>query len=165
MLANSCLHLSHLLFHLIVSGFGKDLLHDLIKDYQGSDYEASPPLSKTSFIYILFLLCWSAEDASHDIMHVALLCAYKLSDDLGSLSSFLPLTSELPSLLSRSMKGWSVPGCSRQQSNGAKTWRAKRGDVLFLRQRCIFSEISSLLPLPTGLNLHILLPNIVKSFS
>lgn len=45
-------------------------------------------------------------------------------------------------------KGWSVPGCSRQQSNGAKTCRAKRGDLPFLRQSCIFSEISEFTSLP-----------------
>lgn len=54
---------------------------------------------------------------------------------------------------------------TRQQSNGAKVWRAKGGDMLLMRKRSTsFLKSPSLPPLPTDLNLHHLLPKVVNPF-
>lgn len=105
---------SPLVFHVLGRGFRRDLFHSLIDEYQGCHCEASSNYIKQSFVYYLFLIRWFQQMPA--MTSPLLLCppihTYKLSPDLLPLSSFLTVTSELPSLPSQSMAGWSVPGCS-----------------------------------------------------
>lgn len=133
---------SPLVFRVLGSGFGKDLLHSLIDEYQGCHCEASSNYIKQSFIYYLFLIRWSQQMPT--MTSLMLIHTYKLSPDLLPLSSFLPVTSELPSLPSQSVMGWSVPGCS---SWAAIKWsKGKEGrngrHTLDEEETFIFFEIS-----------------------
>lgn len=59
-----------------------------------------------------------------------LTCAYKLSEDLGSLCSFLPLASELPSLLSR--EGLECTRLLKATTKWSKDMQGKKGRFALL---------------------------------
>jgi len=67
------------------------------------------------------------------------------------LSSFLPVTPDLPSLLSLSVKAWSAPECSNQAAvKWSKGVEGKKGrHAIDEGERHVFSEISQLAFPPT----------------